>query len=289
MSKISLIKGKNRKENIIQALNEFESELKDKLANKNKLLIKVDLTSDQKQEVSTHRDSLEAVISFLSKFYKQTITVAGFAGIGSAEEAFKNFNYYQLKDDYDLEFIDLNKEKVFKSVQIYSRDLAPLRTNVPQKIFDSDFIISLSGMKMDDSVIAAMGLKNISGCMTERPINHNGYKAINLSIAKVAQEITADFSIIDAFKAIEGEGPARGDVVEMKIALAGFDFVSVDTVGSLLMGLNPYKIGYLSHCADDNLGEGDVSEIKILGNTTVSKAKKKFRTHSRYEEQLQWE
>ncbi len=289
MSKISLIKGDKRKENIIRALKKFKPELKKKLSSKNNLLIKVDLTSDQKQEVSIHKDALEAVASFLSEFYKNTITVAGLAGIGSAEEAFKNFNYYQLKKDYNLQFVDLKEEKIFQQVEIYSRDLAPLKANIPEKVMESDFIISIAGLKMDDSVIASMGIKNIANCMVERPINHDGYKAINLSISKVIKKISPDFSVIDSFVAIEGEGPARGDSVDHCTALAGFDFVSVDTIGAALMGLNPYKIGYLNHCANEDLGEGEISKIEILGNISLNKAKKNFRIHSRYEEQLQWE
>ncbi|MFW6230100.1 MAG: DUF362 domain-containing protein, partial [Halanaerobium sp.] len=256
MSKVALHKGKGRKENISSVLEEIRTDIEKSIKGKKSIVIKPDLTSAYKQNVSIHLDTLKTLLDFLTSITNQKITIAGSARIGSTEEAFENFNYYELENDYNVKLVDLYKEKKCKQIEIYSRDLNPVKTKVPEIILDSDFLISVSGLKTDDSVIASMGIKNMAGSLVSRPLNHNGYKAINLSIAKLMDLTPPDLSIIDAFEAIEGEGPTKGDSVNMKLALAGLDFLSVDTIGANIMGFNPYKIGYLNHCRENNLGEG---------------------------------
>ena len=289
MSKVSLYKGEDRFTNIAQSLSRLESQIKEGIKDKKRIVIKPDLTSAYKKGVSTNYKALEAVLSSLTRFTDKEITVAGSARIGKTKEAFSNLGYYNLKKSFELNFVDLYEEDDFESIEIYSRDLNPLKTKIPKIITESDFLVSISGLKTDDSVIASMGIKNMAGSLVERPLNHDGYKAINLSIANLMKVAAPDLSVIDAFEATEGEGPTRGDLITMKLALAGLDFLSVDTIGANLMGLNPYKIGYLSHCREESLGQGEISKIKVVGNTEVAKEKKKFRLHSKYEDQLNWE
>ncbi len=290
MSKVSIQKGEDRKKNIKKSLKEIEADVRKKLKKRDRIIIKPDLTSAQKQSVSVHRHALEAVLDFLTNLSNKKITIVGSARIGGTKEAFNNFGYYNLKKKYDIDFIDLYEREDCEMTQIYSRDLNPTKTCVPKIILnDKSYLVSVSGLKTDDSVIASMGIKNIAGSMTDRPLNHNGYKAINLSIAKLMSAASPDLSVIDAFEAVEGESPTRGDVVSMNLALSGTDFVSVDTIGATVMGFNPYKIGYLSHCREDLPGEGEVTNIDVVGNTDVARVKRNFRPHSKYEDQLKWE
>ena len=289
MSKVSLQKGEERAKNIQKSLEHFRENVKKRIEDKKKIVVKPDLTSAYKKSVSTDYKALEAVLDFLTEFTDKEITIVGSARIGKTKEAFSNFGYYNLKKKFKLRFVDLYQEKDCELVEIYSRDLNPLKTKVPKVITGSDFLVSVSGLKTDDSAIASMGIKNMAGSLIERPLNHDGYKAINLSIANLMKVISPDLSVIDAFEATEGEGPTRGDLIAMKLTLASMDFLSVDTIGANLMGLNPYKIGYLNHCREEELGEGELSNIKVVGNTDVAREKKKFRVHSKYEDQLKWE
>ncbi len=290
MKKVSLQKGKERKVNIKKSLENLRGEIEEEINGAKKVIIKPDLTSAQKQSVSVHRHALESVLEFLSTLSSGEIIIAGSARIGDTKEAFNNFGYYNLKKKYNIQFLDLYESKDCKKVKIYSRDLNPAETCVPKILLREDvYTISISGLKTDDAVVASMGIKNLAGCMVERPLNHSGYKAINLSIANLMQVLKPNLSIIDAFEAVEGESPTRGDVVSMELAVSGTDFLSVDTVGATIMGFNPYRIGYLSHCREEGLGEGDISNIEIIGNIDIEKVKRNFRPHPKYENQLNWE
>ena len=289
MSKVSIQKGENRKENILKSLKRIEDGVRKDLEGKDKIVIKPDLTSTQKQSVSVHRHALEVILSFFNEITDKDVVIVGSARIGGTKEGFNNFGYYNLKKKYDIEFIDLYEEEDCEMIEIYSRDLNPVETCIPNIVLDeNNYLISVSGLKTDDSVIASMGIKNMAGCMTQRPLNHDGYKAINLSIANLMSVLKPNLSIIDAFEAVEGESPTRGDIISMNLAISGTDFVSVDTVGAAIMGFNPYKIGYLSHCREEGLGEGEMANIKVTGNTDIARVKKDFRPHSKYEDQLEW-
>ena len=84
-----------------------------------------------------------------------------------------------------------------------------------------------------------------------------------------------------------GNGPAHGTPVDHKVALAGPDYVSVDRIGSELMGIPWENIGYLNYCADTGLGQGDRSKIDIIGQN-VKKHVIKYKLHDSIERQYKW-
>jgi uncharacterized protein (DUF362 family) len=86
---------------------------------------------------------------------------------------------------------------------------------------------------------------------------------------------------------MEGNGPVSGDSVDWHIAIAGTDGVAVDTVAAYLMGFDPQSIGYLYFCSQDELGEGDINKIKIMG-TPLDECTHVFRPHRSYRTQLGW-
>jgi uncharacterized protein (DUF362 family) len=61
-------------------------------------------------------------------------------------------------------------------------------------------------------------------------------------------------------------------MVEPKIAVAGADFVAVDTVAATVLGFNPQDVGYLVYSAEDGYGTSDLSQIVIVG-TTIAEAR----------------
>ncbi len=288
MSKVSIATEKERKKNILSSLNSSKKEISGNIKGKKNIIVKPDLTSAENQMLSTHPETLAAILDFISELTDEPITIVGVVGIGDTKQAFERFGYREIiSERKNVSLVDLKDEEV-SGIEIYARDLSPVEVDIPNIVLESDFIISVAGLKTDDSVIASMGIKNLSGFLTSRPLNHNGYKAINLSLAKLAENLNLGLSILDGFYGIEGDGPSRGDSVEMRAAVTGTDFVSVDTVGAVLMGINPYKIGYLNYLDKEGAGTGKIGEIDIIG-ADPEKIKKEFRLHSRYEEQLNWQ
>lgn len=310
---VAVIKGESRYENIMNALKLIEKDVKALFKHKSRIVITPNCVSPTNQLASTHVDALKAVVLFIRRFYNNKLIIAEGSAY-STKDAFKHFNYYLLKD-YDVDFVDLNEDE-FKEIEVYDKNLNPMKVGVAKTMLNADLRISVAPMKTHDTVIVTLSLKNcIVGSLIKRYVLprfraksirkilestasliyrndktkiHQGYKAINKSLFKLAKHLYPHLSIIDAFQAMEGDGPIDGERVEMKLAIAGTDFLSVDTVASYIMGFDISQIGYLWYCKQNNMGEGNINKIKILGNVDIRKERKSFKPHKTYEDQLKW-
>ncbi|HEB01593.1 MAG TPA: DUF362 domain-containing protein [Candidatus Portnoybacteria bacterium] len=296
MAKVALVKGNSRYQNIFQALTLIKDQLS--LEKKKKIVIKPNLVHADIPLCAIQPEVVKAILDFLYE-----------TGIGSPDEkiiiaegsfqiptsdGFKSYNYYEELKDYNLEFIDLNTDD-FIEVEIFDRDLKPIMVRVAKTIIESDFRISPALLKTHDTVVATLSLKNmvVGSLLKDKTRDdkdriHQGYKAINMSLAKLAEIIPPHLSVIDGLIGMEGDGPARGETVKMDLALAGTDFLAVDTVGAALMELDINQIGYLTYCQEKGLGEGDLNKIEIVGQATIEQCRKKFKPHSEFEDQLKW-
>lgn len=89
-----------------------------------------------------------------------------------------------------------------------------------KKLNPDIFCISICPAKTHGVVVVTLSIKNIivGSLQDDKEKIHQNFKAINLTLAKVYQEyISPDLSIIDAFEAIEGNGPVNGNPVKMNI------------------------------------------------------------------------
>jgi len=116
---------------------------------------------------------------------------------------------------------------------------------------------------------------------------HQGYPVINLNLFKLAQVVRPHLSIIDGTVGMEGNGPIQGTSVDLGAVIASTDFLAADALAAHLMGFPIDGIGYLHYCALEGMGEADVSELEIRGDT-VEECVLPFKPHQTYREQLKW-
>jgi len=309
-AKVSLIKGGSRYNNVLSSLNLIKKEIKEKIKDKKEIIIKPNCVSDSVQLASTHVDSIKAVLDFLKPYNKKIIIAEGSAY--STIRAFKNFNYYSLKKEYNVNFFDLNRDN-FEEVEIYDRNMKKIKVGIAKKMLNAECIISVTPLKTHDSVIATLSIKNvIVGSLIKRTLFpyrlpfanlrkivnrltetrndkikvHQGPRVMNKNLFMLYKIIKPNISIIDAFEAMEGNGPVDGKPVKMKLSLSSINPLAADIVGLKLMGLNPENVGYIYYCMEyENLKS---ENIKIIGNTTIEKEKRKFKMHESFKEQLDW-
>ena len=99
---------------------------------------------------------------------------------------------------------------------------------------------------------------------------HMGYPLINLNLCRLAPHVFPHLAVIDGFLAMEGSGPAFGDPVDLRCAVAGTDFLAADTVGLALMGLSIDEIGYLRYCKLKGMGVGELDKIEVVGESLAA-------------------
>ncbi len=151
-----------------------------------------------------------------------------------------------------IKVVNLNLSKT-KSIIMRASPLKKI--DVPMPIIESDFIISLPVMKTHMQTLVTLSMKNMMGGIGEMGPSQMHCAGIHQSIVDINTVIKPDLSIIDATRAMEGSGPVRGNEVKLDTLIGGYDPVSVDSIGSKIMGFNPYLIEHIALAEKKEVGK----------------------------------
>jgi uncharacterized protein (DUF362 family) len=166
MSRVALVRGEDRYDNVRQALDCIAGDLD--LSGKQRVLIKPNFVVTHHQPAATHVDAVRAVLDLLRERYDGPITVAEGPAVQTAAEGFASFGYGPLVRSHGVTLADLNDDEPYP-VQVYDWKLRPLRLHLARSVVESDFRISVSPPKTHDVVIVTLGLKNmIMGSLISR-------------------------------------------------------------------------------------------------------------------------
>lgn len=288
-ARVALVKGKSRYENVRRALELIEEDVESVVSGKKRVLIKPNFVSTERQLAATHVEAVGALLDSITKFYSGKILIGEGPAAAPAIEGYINYGYLDLKRDYDVEFIDLNEDEGIW-VTVFDANLQPLEVRISKTVYESDCRISVTPMKTHDAVVMTASLKNmVVGALIDHDKSriHQGYRAINLNLYKLAKVVPPHLSVIDGFAAMEGDGPIMGSPVDLRIAIVSRDFLAADVVALTIMGFSLNQVGYLYYANKAGLGIGDLNLIKIVGES-IKNVRRKFKPHTFFEEQLNW-
>ena len=288
-ARVSVAKGGSRTECVSRALSVLEDDIRGSLKGAKEVLIKPNFVSCFRQLAATHVEAVRALMSFLARQGVHHFILAEGPAIGEAGDGFRNYGYGALAEEFDVEFIDLNQDD-FIYVEVLDASFRPLEVRVAKTVVEAGYRISICPMKTHDTVVVTLSIKNMAvGAILkpDKPKIHQGYQAINLNIARLAQLVWPHLAVIDGFLGMEGSGPVSGDPVELGLALVSTDPLAADAVATSIMGFDPLEIGYLYYCGLLGLGEIRLDRIEVLG-PDLSWIRKPFRPHPSYGEQLNW-
>ena len=286
---VALVRSESHYDGVYKALELIEDEIREELKGKRKILVKPNFVSTRRQLAATHVDAVRAVLDMISKYYSGKIIIGEGPSVSSLMNGLKNFGYLDLQKEYEVEFVDLNEDD-YVELEGYDSQLKPLKLRMSKTLVESDYRISVALPKTHDCVIATLSIKNVvvGGLVKgEKGKIHQGYRAINLNIAKLARYVMPHLGVIDGFVGMEGRGPVSGNPVDLRVAAASFYPVSLDAVMCKIMGFNPMDIGYLYYLDKWGIGVADLEKIEILGEP-IEGLVRKFKPHPRYQEMLNW-
>jgi len=301
-SRVSLVPGNDRREIIHEALKPFTTEIAEQIQGK-QVVIKLNCVRPNREIIGTHPDALRGVLDFFKPICDKPIIVGeATADKVDARGIYEHFGYTAYENEYNIQFVELNKYPVTFE-WIIDSDLYPVPIRVLKPFIDPNvYLVSLAKLKTHNCVIATLTQKNVvmgapqkiltKGINDKRKMHatdkqNNSPKMLNFNLFRLAHRVRPDLCIIDGFEGLQGNGPNDGTAVESKVALAGFDFVAVDRIGIELMGIPWEDIGYLQYCATGGLGQGDRSKIDIIGPDT-SDYVKEYRLHDNIKWQYSW-
>ncbi len=175
---VSLIKGEDRYQNIIAALQAIETQIDPSRADW--ILVEPNLVSTDCQLAVTHVEAVRAVLDWLRRRTQVPIVVGEGTAFANTWDAFENFGYTRLPDDYrDLSLVDFNTDETV-NLPAYDWRLRPIELLASKTAIEAPFRISVAPPKTHDTVLVTLGLKNmvmgglISNFAKDREKKHSG-------------------------------------------------------------------------------------------------------------------
>ena len=271
---------------VLELINVFEEACRAK-----SIIVKVNFVSACTLLSATPVEAVEEYIKYLRDFCRKKVVIAEAPAVGgSFRDALDRFGYYRLKD-YDVEFLDLSGDD-YEEFYVWNRNLdRNVKVKVSKTMLESDYLVSIVRPKTHDTVIATLTIKNVVvGAIlpSDRHKIHQGYKAINLSIAYLATFLMPKLALVDGYIGMEGNGPIGGTPIKLGLALGGRNAVAVDAATVALMGFDPRNIGYLSYLSEWGYGCIDPDKLRVVKVENWLSYRKSFRPHSSYKFQLNW-
>lgn len=299
-SKVSLVKGEDHYQIVFQSLKNIENEVLKSIGDKT-ILIKPNMVVENSPSCATDPIAVKAILDFLKPHHKKQIIIGeSTAAFPTPEKAnattldlFKDYGYSYLGKEYNVKFVDLNAGE-YEYRHILGADNKPCFIRVNKPFLDPNvYIISAAKMKTHAQCIVTLSLKNV---LMAAPINDykkNTWKfgdkyhmhitpeadataPLFYNLFQMAHYVYPDLAVIDGYVGMEGNGPAGGDDIDSRMAIASLDALAADTVGTTVMGFDPNIVPYLRFLNQGGFGQGNIDEIEIIG-TPISQCKMKFK------------
>ncbi len=136
---------------------------------------------------------------------------------------------------------------------------------VYEDILDADFVINMPIAKHHSLARLTMAMKNLMGVIGGDRGAYHGQ--MDRNIVDFVKAIPTHLTILDATRILTNHGPASGtpaDVRSPKTIVMGTNPVIVDAFGATIFGLDPARLGYLTHASRAGMGEINVRRMNII-------------------------
>lgn len=260
MPRVGLVKGVSSYDTVRKALELIRDDIS--IPKDRSVLIKVNMVSPEVELAATPVNAARATMDFLSGLGVKRFIVGEASGIdGDTMGGFRRFGYFLLKEHYDVEFRDLNRDE-FVILEALDLNLDPVNIRLARTFFES-YVVSVGRMKTHQITGITLSLKNVAigsipvkdrhspslykpepGWFSHEPV------PLNLSIARINQVVYPDLAVIDGVVGMEGPGPMKGTPVLSGVALASTDGLSLDMVGCQVMGHDYRNVGHLYYTSE---------------------------------------
>lgn len=164
-----------------------------------------------------------------------------------------------------IPFIDLNQQpaRPRKNLLGFSRLSTFLLPDLLQEV---DLLVSVAKMKTHHWAGATLAMKNLYGLLPGIyygwPKNVLHWAGIPETIADLNALVRPQLAIVDGIVGMEGDGPIMGTPKAAGVLVLGTNLPAVDATCARIMGLNPYRLAYLTLVAGflGPLGEAEIDQ-----------------------------
>lgn len=270
--RVSIVKGSDPYKTTIQALKLVQDDFTVKSSDC--IVIKPNIVRSVSPEegITTDARVVEAVIEHLRDRGVDDIVIAE-GGNPDTDKAFKKLGFKGLEEKHGVGLVNLNKDE-WEEMHIPGHDVLD-KVKVAKTVLDCDGIINVPKLKIHHMSQITLSLKNLMGVIVDNrgTVMHD---MIDEKIVDLASLFKPVLNVVDGIVGAEMD-EVVGDPVESNVVLAGVDMVSVDAVGSAVMGLDPGSIRHVQLAAMRGLGVAGLDRVTVLGEP-IEAVVKKFST-----------
>ncbi|MGV8904973.1 MAG: DUF362 domain-containing protein [Acetobacterium sp.] len=235
-----------------------------------KVLLKPNLLRGRNPELvtTTHPAVFEAMIRILEEHQINDLFYGDSPGIGSPLGAARESGIAQIAEKHKVPLLDFSHGKTMD----FYLGIVKKRFEIADGVLESDVIISLAKMKTHGLTRITGAVKNQFGCVygLNKGTSHACYPDA-LSFSKMLVDLNRFLSpklrlyVMDGILAMEGNGPASGTAVPMKVLLVSDDPVALDATFARMINLDPTFVPTNVFGEEMELGNYATEKIELLG------------------------
>lgn len=302
-ARVGLARQEDRRKGVFRALDLVRDEVTPRI--REQVMLKPNFLSTSNQLASSHVDAIRGALDFLMSVPNRPAEVLIAEGAnGDAEEAWANFGYHELADEYpiSIRLVDLHQETNWVETPIILADRGETVVRMPRTVLDCPCTISVAIAKTHDACVVTLALKNMIMGTIYKPdrVKMHGYNShaerklpleaqtLNINLIRLARFLTPDIAIVDGTRGLQGNGPGGEDGIDLGVVAAGVDVFATDAVMTKAMGFEPMELGLLHYGHTLGMGVADLNEIEVL-ETAIADVRKSFKPHETVKLQMQWQ
>ena len=241
-----------------------------------KILLKPNLLrkAEADKAITTHPAVFSAVARILKEAGYNNLYYGDSPGGSGGNHPFKvaqTAGIAQAADKYGVKEADFNSSVKYE----YPKGKYAKSFDISKGVADADSIINLCKMKTHALERITGAVKNSYGFIygLNKGKGHVQFpdgESFAGMLADLNKCFTPKLSVMDGVVAMEGNGPAAGNPVNMNVIIISDDPVSVDSIFCALVYLNPLFVPTNRYSKEADLGEYEWNNIEIVGNTSAS-------------------
>ena len=222
--------------------------------------------------VTTDGKVVDAVIESLQEAGIRDIVIAE-GGNPGTEKAFRLTGLEDVAERRGVPLVNLNEDE-WKEVHIPGA-AALERVRIARTVLDCDRIINVPKLKIHHMAQVTLSLKNLMGVIVDNRgrVMHD---RLDEKIVDLASLFRPALNVVDGIVGAELD-EVVGEPIHSNVVIAGVNMVSVDVVGSAVMGLDPNEIRHIQMAAQRGLGLANLNRIEVVGES-IDSVRTRFRT-----------
>ncbi len=249
-------------------------DLQEAFAGAETVLLKPNLLSCTRgpdKHVNTHPRLVQALAETLIADFKCKVSIGDSCGSfrsGSTAEALQVSEMDKVAEAVGARIYNVDTQP--RHIVPFERGRVMKEFTLPQNLDQFDLIVSVAKLKTHMLTLMTGAVKNTLGL-----VPGEAKKRCHMAAPKPEEFATllADLydlvhpqaTFIDAVIAMEGGGPAHGELRHLELVAASCDGVALDSFCSQVMGLRPMDVPLLAQCHDRGLGVAEPADIIVRG------------------------